>query len=406
MTTRRVAYVGTFLPESLREAHDWSSDSPAGQTKQQSTISALYKAGYHVDVVSSVIRTSDGIGRVSEQVTENDDALIHVPANVDVTPASGPPRLLALLRTIQFKLFLPLFATLYLCSLIRREDYDAIVFYNFNIITAFPALIAGVLFDVPIVIDFNDSRLDSRNRLDRFKDKFYLFAVDPWIAGGICINTNMTSVLRTENTIVVRGEPSVRIADDTTVADNSDEPLTIFYGGKLDDIRGIDTLLEAAPDIVSERNVEVRITGYGPRFEEVQQRVSEMDIDRVTFLGFLSKDRYCEELQASDITLNLQLPDAPGNEYTFPTKILDYLAAGNVVLSTRMSDLETVLPDILVFTEPSSEELAKTLNEVSADFSDHTERIDAGLAWIQENCSPEKRINAISVLLDEVRSKR
>lgn len=401
MATRNVAYVGTFLPESLRKVDDWSSQSPAGQAKQKSTITALSQSDCRVDAVSSVVPIRDGIGRVSRQVTESEHAQVHVPPNVDVVPDSGPPLLLHLLRIVQFKLILPLVVTLYLCLLSRRREYDAIVFYNFNIVTAFPAQIAGILFRVPILIDFNDSRLDSRDWLDRLRDEVYLYLVDPWLSGAICINTNMTSLLRTDNTAVVRGEPSVRKPTDSEIESDPGGSLTLFYGGKLDDVRGIDILLDSAAEIVSGRDVEIRITGYGSRFEEVQQRVSELDVDQVSFLGFVSSDEYRRELVEADIAVNLQSPDAPGNKYTFPTKILDYLVTGNVVVSTRMSDLETVLDDVLVFTDPSPNDFVSTVDGVCEDFPDHRERITAGRAWIREHCSQERRIEKISGLLDE-----
>jgi glycosyltransferase involved in cell wall biosynthesis len=274
------------------------------------------------------------------------------------------------------------------------------VFYNFNIVTAFPAQIAGMLFRTPLIIDFNDSRLDSKNRFDRARDKIYLYIVDPWLSGGICINTNMTSVLQTDNTVVVRGKPSVEMVDDAELETNTDGSLTVFYGGKLDDVRGIDILLDSALGIVTGQDVEIRITGYGSRVDEVEQRVSEMDTDEISFLGFLSSEEYREELVEADIAVNLQLPDAPGNEYTFPTKILDYLATGNVVVSTRMSDLEGVLDDILVFTESNSDAATTTISEVCNDFSAHSQRIAAGHTWVQESCSPEKRVETISALLD------
>jgi glycosyltransferase involved in cell wall biosynthesis len=341
------------------------------------------------------------IGLVSKQSDETDDARVIVSPGVNLIPTSGPPRLLSLLRTLQFKLVLPIFVTLQLCRLARNEDYDVIMFYNFNIITAFPSLIAGLLFRTPIVIDFNDNRLDSRDWSDRLRDKIYLYVVDPWLSGGICINTNMTALLRTDNTVVVRGEPSVKIADECEIDRDIDSPLTVFYGGRLDDVRGIDILLEAAPEIVRRQDVEVRVGGYGPRFEEVQQQVEEMDINRVSFLGDLSNEQYREELVEANIAVNLQLPDAPGNEYTFPTKILDYLATGNVVVSTRMSDLEVVLDDILVFTEPNADDITTTVSEVCDDFSAHSQRIAARHTWVQKNCSPEKRVEAISKVLDE-----
>lgn len=400
MSTRKVAYVGTFLPDSLRESHDWSTHSPAGRAQQQSTISALSQAGCQVDVVASMMPIDGKAGLVSKQSDETNDARVVIPPGVDLIPASGPPRVLSPLRTLQFKLVLPLFVTLQLSLLARREDYDVIMFYNFNITTSFPSLLAGLLFRTPIVIDFNDSRLDSRDWFDRLRDKIYLYIVDPWLSGGICINTNMTALLRTNNTVVVRGEPSVRIADDSEIDKGTDSPLTVFYGGKLDDVRGIDILLEAAPQIVRHQDAEVRVAGYGPRFEEVQQQVGEINTDQVSFLGDLSNEQYREELVAADITVNLQLPNAPGNEYTFPTKILDYLATGNVIVSTRMSDLESALDDILVFTEPNSDDVTATIGEVGDDFSDHSQRINAGHTWVQENCSPEKRTEAISALLD------
>jgi len=402
MSSRDIAYVGTFLTESLVEADEWTHYSPAGQAQQGSTIAALAGAGCRVDAVSATMPVTEGIGTVPGRVATNDDARVHVPPNLDVTPSSRFTRPVAFLETVQNKVVLPLVVTIYLCRLVWGREFDAIVFYNFNVVTAFPALIAGLLYGVPIVVDFNDSRLDSGNRLDVLKDRVYLYVVDPWVAGGICINSRMCELLRTENTVVVRGEPSVRVPDTIGTDGDPDRPLTVLYGGRLDETRGIETILAAVPDLVAERDVAVHVAGYGPKYEAVKRRVAEMETDRVTFLGNLSTERYREELLAADVALNAQSPDAPGNEYTFPTKVLDYLATGNVVVSTRISDLETELSDVLVFTGPTAREFSSTVGRVVDEFDGCQPRVDAGLAWVRENCSPERRIDSIAALLDDV----
>jgi len=402
MEQQNVVYIGTYLTEPLQDSYDWDQHSPAGQTKQESTVSALSRAGYDVDVVSSTVIADDTVGANRTVVDSSDTATVYVSPMIRIVHKALPPGLRRVVAAIQNKFILTLSSTLLLLRLSLRTEYDAIVFYNFNLVTSVPAFVASLLFGTPLVIEYSDSRADSASRADRIKDSIYLTVIGRRVSGAIYINAHMAELLGTDKQTVVRGTPSIELTEDDLRSEQSRSPLTIFYGGRLDDVRGVSKLVRLAPDLISELDVEIRITGYGPKSDAVAREVERIDSERVDFLGFISKEQYKSELLTSDVALNLQSPSAPGNRYTFPTKILDYLATGNVVVSTKMSDLERELDDVLVFTEPKTPQIYDTIESAVSNYAELSARSERGVEWIQRECSPEKRTEDISRLLDEV----
>ena len=122
------------------------------------------------------------------------------------------------------------------------------------------------------------------------------------------------------------------------------QPVMFLYAGLLSQVTGVDILLEAMRRI---RRQEIRliITGKGDLEEEVRQAAAEDE--RILFKGHLAYEEYVKQLQGADILINPRNMDLPENQNNFPSKIMDYLASGNRIISTRFAGWEKFQENII-----------------------------------------------------------
>jgi glycosyltransferase involved in cell wall biosynthesis len=176
-----------------------------------------------------------------------------------------------------------------------------------------------------------------------------------------------------------------------------------MFAGRFDRTRGIYTLLDVLPSLSIGDDVEFWISGYGPdeEVEQVGKAVEQLGDDRVEFFGTLPWDEYRESLASADIFLNLQDPAAEISEYTFPSKLLDFMSVGGVVVSTDMSDLRETFGDLFHFVE-GSESPEETLQETIGSYrrGECVEECERAQAWIREHCSHEQVGEDILSLFD------
>lgn len=82
------------------------------------------------------------------------------------------------------------------------------------------------------------------------------------------------------------------------------------------------------------------LIGGGEQDQELRDLVSELDIgSRVTFTGFVSFDQLPGYLKLADVAINPMQRSLVANA-AIPNKVIQYLAAGLTVVSTRLKGLE------------------------------------------------------------------
>jgi len=149
------------------------------------------------------------------------------------------------------------------------------------------------------------------------------------------------------------------------------EKIRILYSGLLSKVTGVDLLIEAmavmdpvftgpafAEADKKKPEMELILTGKGDLEDYVKE--CEKKHSWMHCMGHRSYEEYIQILQSADILVNPRNMKLPENKNNFPSKIMDYLAAGKYVVSTRFSGYERFQPYV-VFTEESR--LAEALRE-------------------------------------------
>lgn len=113
---------------------------------------------------------------------------------------------------------------------------------------------------------------------------------------------------------------------------SEDGKLRIMYAGVLNEVTGIPLLLQAIERIKNPK-AEFIFTGRGEWQEQILAAAKKDG--RIHFYGSLEYTGYLKELKNSHILVNPRNMKLPENQNNFPSKIMEYLAAGRVIVSTK-----------------------------------------------------------------------
>jgi glycosyltransferase involved in cell wall biosynthesis len=121
----------------------------------------------------------------------------------------------------------------------------------------------------------------------------------------------------------------------------------IVYAGQLYRWKGVDTLLDAMPELP-----DVRLTVFGgrgpddPDLHTARARSADLNVaDRVTFAGFVPHAEVRARIAGAGAAV-LPLPDnLMSRFFTSPLKLFDYMAAGAPIVASDLDSIQEVLTD-------------------------------------------------------------
>lgn len=181
--------------------------------------------------------------------------------------------------------------------------------------------------------------------------------------------------------------------------------------GRLVEKKGIEYGLRAVA-LAARRQHLVRygIVGDGPLRPELEALASELGIaDRVTFHGWQDQASVAELLAASDVLLAPSVTEANGDEEGIPMTLMEAMASGLPVLSTRHAGIpELVEDDVSGFLAPERdhEALAAVLMQLSAEPGRMSGMGRAGRARIEAEYDLSKLNNRLVGLYETLLDRR
>lgn len=142
------------------------------------------------------------------------------------------------------------------------------------------------------------------------------------------------------------------------------QKLVLMYSGLLSHVTGVDLLLEAFSGI-KDPMLELVITGKG-NLESMVKGYERSD-SRLHYYGQLSYGEYLKRLREAHILVNPRNMYLPENQNNFPSKIMEYLASGRKIISTRFVGYER-FEDIVRFCESDMLQIRETMQEEAEMF--------------------------------------
>lgn len=139
----------------------------------------------------------------------------------------------------------------------------------------------------------------------------------------------------------------------------NNEKIRIMYSGSLISVTGVDLFIKSISKINND-NLEFIITGRG-NLDKLVVETAKMD-KRIKFLGSLEYSEYMNLLNNAHILVNPRNMNLPENQNNFPSKYIEYLAVGKVLVSTKFPGFEK-FENTAFFCDSTSESIKSSLEE-------------------------------------------
>jgi glycosyltransferase involved in cell wall biosynthesis len=126
----------------------------------------------------------------------------------------------------------------------------------------------------------------------------------------------------------------------------------IFYAGALGYVYGIPLMLDAFKALKGD-DFRLWLFGRGDMEDEIRRRAKEDP--RIYYPGTLVPTaELFERSQKATILINPRPSSADFSRYSFPSKVLEYMAAGRPVLTTRLSSIPKEYDPLLLYFDEES----------------------------------------------------
>lgn len=113
----------------------------------------------------------------------------------------------------------------------------------------------------------------------------------------------------------------------------------IVYSGRMDYVGGIDIFVDALKYIEIECNIYIT----GKCDENIVNKIKKLKTsNKIYLLGFLPESEYFELLSNKCVCINPIRVNSSFSKFSFPSKIIQYLQTGNLVVSSAISALDSL----------------------------------------------------------------
>lgn len=312
----KILFCGTMVPESAE--YQVKDISAAGNRFQNNMIKNLERAGY--EVVSCSFLGMSIPEKIKRQLCGN-----------YVFKGNG------LVKGIKdFHLLLHR----------TMSDTETMICYNIAYAWLFLPLMAKRMHKRSIVImaDYSES-VSYKSLPGKLYAKLQLWSMRQFDTV-IGLSDNIKDKLRKKQKfILMEGGIDEELYDSFVYSPHEEgTPIKFMYSGLLNHVTGVNLLLDAMKR-VERQDIRLWISGKG-ELEEAVKAAAEED-DRICYLGHLPYEEYIQKLQEADVLVNPRDMSLPENQNNFPSKIMDYLAAGKVIISTKFAGWERFEENIL-----------------------------------------------------------
>lgn len=212
----------------------------------------------------------------------------------------------------------------------KKKKVDRIIFYNYKPEVAWPAFFAKKILRIPITVEYEDGYSHVEG-IGGIKAKIFSITekkVSEYIDSAIVVNSSLSERYRVP-AVVVRGVVNADFYNRCRKYKKfPNDKFTILYSGGLDKERGIDVLLKAVKYL--DIDCRVIVTGKG--------NIS-CDDKRVEFRGFIPYEEVQNLMMQSDLLVQCQLSERQFSDESFPSKLFEYIATGNPIVSSAIKDV-------------------------------------------------------------------
>jgi glycosyltransferase involved in cell wall biosynthesis len=142
-------------------------------------------------------------------------------------------------------------------------------------------------------------------------------------------------------------------------SNNSNDVFQVAYAGGLSVAYGVDRLIDA---VVKIEEIPIRLDLYGKGELETHIKALAVSDVRIRYGGSMAPDELAKHLRFTDLLVNPRPTHLDFVRHSFPSKLIEYMALGVPVLSTRLPGIpEEYLEHMMVAEEATAEGIRKAI---------------------------------------------
>ncbi|MDO8517240.1 MAG: glycosyltransferase family 4 protein [Nanoarchaeota archaeon] len=141
-----------------------------------------------------------------------------------------------------------------------------------------------------------------------------------------------------------------------------DKKILLFLG-RINQVKGVGTLLEAMLKLKDKKDIELKIAGFGPEEEKFKNYVKENELKNVEFLGGVFGDKKLLYLSAADALV------LPSSKEGAPVSVMEAMAKNLPSIATNVGGVSLMIENGqngLVINPRKPDEIVNAVNEILA----------------------------------------
>ncbi len=218
----------------------------------------------------------------------------------------------------------------------------------------------NIVVYIPDLPNYMSSTKNIFYRSAKYIDKIIIYHLLKKIDKFILISKHIAGKLNLlDNYIVVEGIYSNLHADTDYIS--KEVVPTIMYAGSLDNSYGVKHLIEAFK-CLKNKNIKLWLCGTGPHEKDLKE-LAKYD-SRIIFFGFVAPNEVIQMQKKTTLLVNPRLSFHEFTLYSFPSKLLEYLASATPTITYRMKGIPDEYYEYCIIPESESIcDLAKSINK-------------------------------------------
>lgn len=251
---------------------------------------------------------------------------------------------------------------IYVSSFIRRKKINLLFIHGlhspyllFGLILRFLGIrVVVVLTDPPGLVLRSDSLL---SRFLKFIDLLFIQQFLRHVDAVVALSPNLVRDFSPSRpALIFPGilDSSLALIEESNciLRFKENKKFIIVYAGGLSSAYGVDKLIEAVLLLPKNISVQLRLFGRGDQVDKIN-RISLIN-SRIYYGGFLNFEHLIDELNDADLLVNPRPSNDFFSTHSFPSKLIEYIAIGCPVLTTRIISIPDDLAEHYYYIDDES----------------------------------------------------
>ena len=296
-------------------------------------------------------------------------------------------------------------------ALKKKESKNILFIYGDPDIYRAPYIVIGKLLGYKVILDIVEDRalteesLSIKASINLIFGKIIFPFIIKMIDGVIVISKYLEKKYSSFQALPVVLIPvsAFNLSSHINLDYSIEGPLKIMYAGSFGTKDGVSYLLDSFIQINKEY-ANTKLFLIGTPSKTIKDKIKRINNSNIHITGYLSDEDYFKTLASADILCMTRI-NSPFANAGFPFKLGEYLATGNPVIATDVSDIRLYLEDKknVVLAQPSSSE--SLIEAIRYLISEPEKRKAIGLMGLkkcEESFNPEINGKKLSSFITKV----